>query len=403
MKLKEKKGKNPITNKREILKEKKYDNRVIKHIKEQLELSDDYINQLNEYPLDMAEKPESLLEKIAFKMKQISIDRSIQEEDIIKIEKAMEKLTENFEKLKSKDDKKVKYEIEILNYKIKRTISQMNLVIEKKQDRKTSAVLILDKLTDLSSDIEPYKDNLGANFSYINETIDNTYEKKVKTRENLKRVFALGLTAATIAGTSTAIVYVHQDSEAKQVIDGLENIYGNDIPEEVKNKYIDENGKAKNGAKEAVKKEMLSKLMESKINEILKNTESNTKVKNIELIYGKENEDNYRYQNEEYFVGVKGKTDNEKEWSIQNKYVTRFDTHDGSKEVLSEYSDKEVKKIYEYIKKLDIKSILKMQNNEEKLNEFSDIMHMIIDGSAVKATAVHNIDKDNREFDDFEL
>ena len=254
MKIKSKRGNNLIASKRQILKENKYDNRVVNRIKEQLELSDDYIAQLNDYPLDMVEKPESLLEKIAFKMKQISMDRDIQEEDIIKIEKAIGSLTENFDKLKSKDEKKVKYEIEILKWNIKKTILQMNSVVEKKQDRKTSSVLILDKLTNLSSDIEPYKDNLGADFSYIDEAITNTYERKVKTKDTLKKALALGLATATIAGATTAIVYVHQDNEAKQVMDGLKNVYGEDVPEEVKSRYIDENGKAKDGAQEAIKK-----------------------------------------------------------------------------------------------------------------------------------------------------
>ena len=309
MKIKSKRGNNLIASKRQILKENKYDNRVVNRIKEQLELSDDYIAQLNDYPLDMVEKPESLLEKIAFKMKQISMDRDIQEEDIIKIEKAIGSLTENFDKLKSKDEKKVKYEIEILKWNIKKTILQMNSVVEKKQDRKTSSVLILDKLTNLSSDIEPYKDNLGADFSYIDEAITNTYERKVKTKDTLKKALALGLATATIAGATTAIVYVHQDNEAKQVMDGLKNVYGEDVPEEVKSRYIDENGKAKDGAKEAIKKEMLNKLMKDRINSALENAESNAKVKDFELVYGKEKEDNYRYQDEVYFVGAKGKNE----------------------------------------------------------------------------------------------
>lgn len=403
MKIKSKRGNNLIASKRQILKENKYDNRVVNRIKEQLELSDDYIAQLNDYPLDMVEKPESLLEKIAFKMKQISMDRDIQEEDIIKIEKAIGSLTENFDKLKSKDEKKVKYEIEILKWNIKKTILQMNSVVEKKQDRKTSSVLILDKLTNLSSDIEPYKDNLGADFSYIDEAITNTYERKVKTKDTLKKALALGLATATIAGATTAIVYVHQDNEAKQVMDGLKNVYGEDVPEEVKSRYIDENGKAKDGAKEAIKKEMLNKLMKDRINSALENAESNAKVKDFELVYGKEKEDNYRYQDEVYFVGAKGKNEKEKEWSIQNKYVNRFDTHDGSNRVLSEYSDKDVKKIYEYIENLDINSILKIESNKEKLKEFSNTMKMIVDGSVVKATISQNVTKDNSDIDDFEL
>lgn len=403
MKIKSKRGNNLIASKRQILKENKYDNRVVKRVKEQLKLSDDYVAQLNDYPLDMVEKPESLLEKIAFKIKQISMDRDIQEEDIIKIEKAIGSLIENFNKLKSKDEKKVKYEIEILKWNIKKTILQMNSVVEKKQDRNTSLVLILDKLTNLSSDIEPYKDNLGADFSYIDEAITNAYERKVKTKDTLKKALALGLTTATIAGATTAIVYVHQDNEAKQVMDGLKNVYGKDVPEEVKSRYIDEDGKAKDGAKEAIKKEMLNKLMENRINEALENVESNAKVKDLKLVYGKEKEDNYRYQDKVYFVGVKGKNENEKEWSIQNKYVTRFDTHDGSNRVLSEYSDKDVKKIYEYIENLDINSILKIESDKEKLNEFSNTMKMIIDGSVVKATVAQNVTKDNSDIDDFEL
>lgn len=403
MKIKSKRGNNLIASKRQILKENKYDNRVVKRVKEQLKLSDDYVAQLNDYPLDMVEKPESLLEKIAFKMKQISMDRDIQEEDIIKIEKAIGSLTENFDKLKSKDEKEVKYEIEILKWDIKKTILQMNSVVEKKQDRKTSSVLILDKLTNLSSDIEPYKDNLGADFSYIDEAITNAYERKVKTKDTLKKALALGLATATIAGATTAIVYVHQDNEAKQVMDGLKNVYGEDVPEEVKSRYIDEDGKAKDGAKEAIKKEMLNKLMKDRINSALENAESNAKVKDFELVYGKEKEDNYRYQDEVYFVGAKGKNENEKEWSIQNKYVNRFDTHDGSNRVLSEYSDKDVKKIYEYIEDLDINSILKIESNQEKLNEFSNTMKMIVDGSVVKATISQNVTKDNSDIDDFEL
>lgn len=368
------------------IKNRNSDNERVKYIMANLYMSEDFITKLKN-DFFIIKKPNmvmlSLLEKIAYKIKQISLQRDITQEDIEKIETIFHGLSIDLNRINCIKNEDVKIEVELLEQKIEEIILHMKSIIEKDKNRNVATVDILNEIIKLSSNLEPNTENLGQNFSYLQGAIDEAYEKSEK-RERIVKGMAIGTAALIGAGAVTSVaVDVYRDAATEKVERGLAYLYGeNNITEDIKSGYFESSGRVKKGAEAKLKNEMLNKLLKDKINDDLKEKTDAVGVDKVNLSYGKNKLDRYRYKYTYDGVTIKYITNDGKKYSIERKNESVFDQHDGFNINIEE--DKEAIRIRKYLESLSTDKIIEVANDEEEATKFDKNL-----GSVIKAISTN--------------
>lgn len=379
--------------KRTIRRNRNIDKMIARNIESEFKLTEGYIEELQDSNVlseAQQKKAKSSIERAARYFKMNSKQRKINYVDIELFEEHLENLMTQLKNLNCANNKKVKLEIETMERKIRQTVAQMKEITQKNTNPDVVTTLILGKVSELSSVLEPNKKTLGNEFSFLKGAIEEAYNQKDK-RNTAIRIGAGALAGATILGGASVGIYsTIQDQKAEEVINGLKSIYGSKLSEDIKNEYIDENGRVKPGAYEIVKRLTLNKFVQSKINNSLKEKGAEAYTEDVTISFGK-GED---WNKKTHFVRVSGVIKNKTEdaaFSYEDECITYFD--DGLSE---EFGNKKVK---EYYRNLDNSSINDIIKEKAKVK---GTLSEIADEASVGALVAINNKVNDREYEEEE-
>ncbi len=381
---------------------KNSDMMTVRKLEHDLEPTPGYIEEL-QYSNTLNMSSRSTIDKIARYLKKCSLEKGIDHEDIKLVEDYLDSLIDKLNELKCADNKNVKLEIELMQRKMKQIIAQMEEIVQNNKNEDIATALVLGKISELSSELEPNKKTLGNEFSFLNGAIEDSYIGK-KRKDTAIRIGAGALAGATIFGGAAVGVYsAYQEQKAEEVINGLKSIYGSKLSDDIKSEYIDEDGRVKTGAYEEVKKLALNRGMKIAINNSLKEKGAEAWVTDVKVSFGEHEEGN----DTNYFIAVSGTMNNSNtkgQFDCTDKYTKGFDSGGFSYEI----GNKKVKKYCSTLDSASIPDIIKGEGEVgEKINEIADkssIDALVVSNNTAdeKAKAEKAKAEDRTDYDDYD-
>lgn len=377
-------------------KEHKKDRRIIYRLENSLYLSPEIIRKLQngniyEFMSENKQSELSPLESELYRIKTVASLRGYKPKDLDETREMADLIKYALtEKLSCHNNKKVKEEIDYITSRINDIINSMYTIIEENNNPDVCCTLLLNKLSELTSVIEENKSSLGSNFSYLKSAVDDYYGKNIRRRDFVTKGVALGMAATVAGGVGYAMYNTVEDSKVADVESALSYLDQDGLKE----KYIDENGRVKDGAKEELKDKMLKKLFEDKINAYLG---ENTKIKVTDVSYGVYTEGN-RYQKTTDGYTVVFEDESEKKYYISADDIKCLDQHDGSD--FGTVKNKKAKEGRKWLEGSSIEDIIKASDYNER---FDSLFKEGILKGANEVLVYNNDNKNMEDLDDPEL